>query len=331
MRMGTVLTIVIMAVVTRIESQAVHWDLNMYQTLSKPEEIEKATTVNELRRYLSDDTATLLQWMALTRITEIGGEEAVTVLYDFYQSAEGIDAIDIGIQPKTGAVWFLGSMKNEKSKQKLLSILNDVLQNGPTVSYGQLQLSPLGGKILRAAISGLASFWEDQMVYEQLRELSSNPPEPLASYESKWAKETLLRIDMKRAGIDTLPVNKQVEFLLDHINSAGFGEDTFIDSRKWTEEAVLTEAVAGVLISDYGSQVLPIVDDFTNEKSNILDKNAEAGIEYIKQCLQIRHNWEKNKSLELKSVQDSLNQPGKRLMVRDDEKGKSLVLVPKDH
>jgi len=309
-------------------SQVIPWNHEMFSKIPRPIIIEEASRAEDLIKYLNNEASTELQWVTMFKIAEIGGEKAVYALLHFYEKADSACGEDSGELPKAGALRLIGKIGGSTAKRTLLDILEQFIHKASQREHALS--SSYHNQIIVATIDGLCEFYDDDEVYETLAELSLNLPHPLRSTKAVWAEAALMRMDIRRAGIDSLPVSDQVAYLLDKITGPGFGKDTVVAPGRWTHEAVVTEAVTDVLCDDYGSQISHFVEEYTADRINDRESGVISGLQRVMAGIRACKIGEEHREKEIMAILKAYNQPGSQLIVQERGGHKYIVPVPED-
>jgi hypothetical protein len=298
-------------------SVVVSHTLDWYERLPQPEEIRSARSIEELLPYLDESTTDArLTILAMIRIAEIGGEKAADALCRFYESNDSDDDMEGPVVREAIALRLIGRVGGERAKRTILRVLKNTTNREETRS---------STKLLIAANDAAEMIWRDDEAHGVVDSLVHDPPRSLGPVGTANLHATLLVMDMKREGIDSL--QNQIDHLLDQVKGPGFGAETIVSPGRYGEHAYITEAVKYLLSFRYGSRVLPRVEHYLDQRGNTLASGTRDAIEQIVGRLHLIAEAEKRETARLERTYEALSQPGARLIVVEENGLKRQKLV----
>lgn len=297
------------------------WGAYPYGRLPQPREIRSSCDPRALLSFFDPEDMSPVPFMVLTRISQIGGDEAVEALHQAYEIADSTSfGLDAGERSKIYAVRMLGVVGGEKAKELLIAIAR---QRARSQGGGH---EIMRERILEAAIEGLLAYWADDDAYALLDTLSRQP-DSITATQALRAAAALHQFDMRRRGIRNPP--EQVEFLLSRKTSPTLGRlDKYIEPGRLTYEAISSESVDLAILWGLGPAALPHVEDRVRRHGGEFPEWKRKEVALIIDNLHRLGTRQRLLEEELQQAVEVLTRPGMELVLERSDGHVTMRQVP---
>lgn len=251
----------------------------------------------ELEAYLNHPKSRVRE-AAVMRLGQIGGSDAISVLLKFFENEpETKGVIDVPYGVKEVVVIALRQIGGKEARERILNVLSDTLEFGPTTAYYQEKTyTGQASLIIYLSLEALGDF-PDSDVVSILEKIAGDQNPPMRPGMAQKAKKSLLQITLKKQWITR--VEDKVDYLTNMLTGKGTGPGAFVGKglkKIKTEEFIKNGAIEDVLM-DLGPEALP----YLKKSLSRIPENTDRG-KAVKNVIEQIERLSKYKSGELKVI-----------------------------